>query len=86
MWLKSLVVLNRFSKGNLEVSFRCLTPSPISPPLRTVWVGQQEEAFTQTVFRALHVIQVRLMSKANLSHFSHVEQWVRVTPCDWQRN
>lgn len=40
MWQKSLEVLNSFTKRNLEVSFHCLAPSPISPALRTVWVGQ----------------------------------------------
>lgn len=46
MWQKSLEVLNRFSKRNSEVSFHFSAPSPVSPTLRTVWVGQWKEAFT----------------------------------------
>lgn len=40
MWQKSLEVLSSFTKRNLEVSFHCLAPSPISPASRTIWAGQ----------------------------------------------
>lgn len=75
---------NSFTKINLEVCFHCLAPSPISRALRTIWVGQQEGAFTQTVFQAPHIEQGCLLRKADLTHFSHMQQWVLVTLYDRQ--
>lgn len=56
---------NSFTKIDLEVCFHCLAPSPISPALRTIWVGQYEEAFTQTLFQAPHIVQGSLSRKAD---------------------